>query len=290
MTGIEWCDRTWNPTTGCDRISPGCDNCYALTMAARLKAMGSPKYQRDGHPDTSGPGFGLTIHPDTLLTPLGWKQPAKVFVNSMSDLFHSDVPDDFILAVWETMSRCPQHTFQILTKRPHRAARLISTFTNKGERSPLANVWIGASIETDKWVFRRGHLMAVPAQVRFLSLEPLIGPLPTLNLAGIGWVIVGGESGPSARPMHPAWVRDIRDRCVAAGVPFLFKQWGAWGPYDGRKLSPGLLRRVDVDGTVTLPGTGDIADRDVWLMMRIGKGAAGRTLDGDMWDQYPRAM
>ena len=268
---IEWTDETWNPTTGCDRISPGCDHCYALTMAGRLKLMGQAKYQADGDPRTSGLGFALTVHPDALKVPLRWKKPRTVFVNSMSDLFHKDVPETFIRDVWETMARCPQHTFQVLTKRPQRMAAHLEarrvgweTF----ELTPLPNVWLGTSIENDRYTFRADHLRATPAAVRFLSCEPLLGPLPSLNLDGIDWVIVGGESGPGARPMHPDWVRDIRDQCWAQGsgvcptcegsgsvevdpggfgacpdcysetyggtgrkpVRFFFKQWGAWAP------------------------------------------------------------
>jgi protein gp37 len=385
-TTIEWTEETWNPVTGCDRISPGCDHCYALTMAGRLKAMGQPKYQRDGDPRTSGPGFGLTVHPDTLDAPLRWRKPRRVFVNSMSDLFHPEVPDEFVLAVWAVMEAAPQHTFQILTKRPQRMASLMSTpvlpatgagpayevrpipnfpgysadtlgeiwsdrrgsFTrlspdvgeqghrrvtlrrygtpvrvgvhrlvlstfdrqpiageqgchrdgdpsnnrlenlrwgsqqdNWGDRSAhgndrswsklaaddvakvrisalrgepaesiarwagvsatqvrnittgrqwpirqLPSVWLGTSIESDRYTFRADHLRNTPAAVRFLSLEPLLGPLPSLDLGGIDWVIVGGESGPGARRMAVVWARDIVAHCRDAGVPVFVKQLG----------------------------------------------------------------
>lgn len=250
MTRIEWTERTWNPTTGCDRVSPGCDNCYALTMAARLRAMGQPKYQTDGDLRTSGPGFGLAVHRDVLDLPLTWRKPSLVFVDSMSDLFHPDVSTEFIVRVWTTMARTPHHTYQVLTKRPQRAKELVwriqelveVALLRAGEGSDwqtpeypdiyegwLPNVWLGTSIENDRYVWRADHLRATPAAVRFLSLEPLLGPLPSLDLTGIGWVIVGGESGPGARPMDLDWVRDIRDQCAATGIPLFVKQLGsAW--------------------------------------------------------------
>lgn len=199
-SSIEWTEATWNPTTGCDRISPGCDNCYALTLAKRLKAMGQPKYQRDGDPKTSGPGFGLTMHEDALDLPLRWRSSRYVFVNSMSDLFHQDVDDDFIGRVFGVMSAASQHTFQVLTKRPQRMAKLLSRWGAKGWEPP-ANVWLGTSIESDRYSFRADHVRATPAAVRFLSLEPLLGPLPSLNISSIDWVIVGGESGKHAPPV-----------------------------------------------------------------------------------------
>jgi protein gp37 len=226
-TSIEWTEATWNPTTGCDRISPGCDHCYAMTLAKRLKAMGQPKYQQDGDPRTSGPGFGITTHVSALDLPASWSTPRMVFVNSMSDLFHDRVPVEFIRRVFETMAAAPQHTFQILTKRSRRLRRV------SGELPWPENVWMGVSIETDKYLFRAADLRQVPAAVRFLSLEPLLGPLPNLSLDGIDWVIVGGESGPGARPVNLAWVTDIRDRCTSAAVPFFFKQWGGRTPKAG---------------------------------------------------------
>ena len=236
MTTIEWTDETWNPTTGCDRVSPGCDNCYALTMAARLKGMGQAKYQNDGDPRTSGPGFGLTCHPDALDVPRRWRKARRVFVNSMSDLFHPEVPSSFVAQVFDVMRDCPQHTFQILTKRPQRMAELGCGATF-GEAKGAPNVWLGTSIESDRYAFRADHLRDTPAAVRFLSLEPLLGPLPSLDLTGIDWVIVGGESGLASRPMNPAWVRDLRDRCVDADVAFFFKQWGGRTPKaNGRTL------------------------------------------------------
>lgn len=217
---IEWTEATWNPTTGCDRVSSGCDNCYALILAKRLKAMGSVKYQTDGDPRTSGPGFGVAAHPDVLDVPRRWREPRLVFVNSMSDLFHARVSIDFVRQVLDTMRETPQHTYQLLTKRARRL-RLLSE-----QLDWPANAWVGTSVESIDEVHRVDDLRQVDAAVRFLSLEPLLGPLPDLDLNGIGWVIVGGESGPRARPLDPASVRDLRDQCVAASVPFFFKQWG----------------------------------------------------------------
>ena len=231
-SAIEWTDATWNPVTGCDRVSPGCANCYALDLAARLKKMGAPAYQNDGDPRTSGPGFALTLHEGRLDQPLRWTRPRRIFVNSMSDLFHPAVPSWFIRRVWRTMDRAPQHTFQILTKRPERMRAWVAA-NNEVTVPTLPNVWLGTSIENDRWTVRANHLRETPAAVRFLSCEPLLGPLPSLELTGIVWVIVGGESGPNHRPIQAEWVRDIRDRCVAAGVSFLFKQWGGRTPKSG---------------------------------------------------------
>lgn len=230
---IEWTEATWNPTTGCDRTSPGCDNCYALTLAKRLRAMGSPKYQNDGNPRTSGPGFALTVHPDALDVPLRWRDPRFVFVNSMSDLFHPDVPVGFIKEVFAVMTAAPQHTFQVLTKRSKRLAELADHLAWPN------NCWMGVSVENARYVFRLKHLRAVRARVRFLSIEPLLGPLPPLDLDRIDWVIVGGESGPGARPMSADWVRPIRDQCDVAGVPFFFKQWGGRTPTSGGRVLDG---------------------------------------------------
>lgn len=305
-TRIEWTETTWNPVTGCDRVSPGCDNCYALTLAKRLKAMGSAKYQNDGAPRTSGPGFAATEHPDTLTEPLGWRNPRKVFVNSMSDLFHEAIGSEFVARVFAVMALTQRHTYQVLTKRHGRMRTLLTsqdfreavaehatdligntpphtgrwriqadgstwsvTPTGNGNLWsppwPLPNVWLGVSVEDQRWAsIRIPHLVDTPAAVRFLSCEPLLGPLdlarveivkpePPYNpgvwldaLRGhyigpddvtddrIHWVIVGGESGPGARPMHPGWARSLRDQCQAAGVAFHFKQAGSvlahqWG-------------------------------------------------------------
>jgi protein gp37 len=230
-TGIEWTSITWNPTTGCDRISAGCDNCYAMTLAKRLKAMGQAKYQNDGDPRTSGPGFGLAVHGDALQLPYGWAGSRLVFVNSMSDLFHARVPLDFIRQVFQVIADTPQHTYQVLTKRSTRLRRLASSL----DWPP--NLWMGVSVENSELLYRVDDLRQVPAAVRFLSCEPLIGPLNGLDLHGIGWVIAGGESGPRHRPMAPDWVEEIRDLCTAGGVPFFFKQWGGRTPkIGGREL------------------------------------------------------
>jgi len=226
-TAIEWTDATWNPTTGCDRVSPGCDHCYALALAPRLKAMGSAKYQNDGDPRTSGPGFGVTTHEHTLGVPLRWQKPRMVFVNSMSDLFHARVPMEFVARVFAVMAATPQHTYQVLTKRAMRLRRLAPNLPWP------ANVWMGVSVENLDVTHRVDDLRGVPAAVRFLSCEPLLGPLHELDLDRIGWVIAGGESGSGARPMHPDWVRSLRDQCQTAEVPFFFKQWGGRTPKSG---------------------------------------------------------
>jgi protein gp37 len=226
-SGIQWTEATWNPTTGCDRVSSGCDNCYALTLAKRLKAMGVARYQRDGDPRTSGPGFGVTCHPEALGLPKSWRRPRLVFVNSMSDLFHAQVPFSFVQQVFDVMASTPQHTYQLLTKRARRLRRV----ADRLDWPP--NVWIGVSVEDAAALPQVDDLRAVPAAVRFLSCEPLLGPLTGLDLTGIGWVIVGGESGPRARAMNPRWALEIRDLCVDAGVPYFFKQWGGRTPKSG---------------------------------------------------------
>ena len=231
-SAIEWTEVTWNPTTGCDRISPGCDRCYAQTLAKRLKAMGQAKYQRDGDPRTSGPGFGITVHRDTLNDPLSWSGSRLVFVNSMSDLFHEGIPDDFIRAVADVMRATPQHTYQVLTKR----SRRLLAMSEQIEWSP--NVWLGVSVESQRYTFRVEHLREVPAAVRFVSAEPLLGPVE-LALESIGWVIVGGESGPKPRPMDVEWARSLREQCLAAEVPFFFKQWGGRTPKAGGRILDG---------------------------------------------------
>lgn len=286
-TSIEWTrgdDGTpgvvWNPSTGCDKISPGCDNCYALTMAKRLKGMGQAKYQNDGDPRTSGPGFGLTVHEDALTIPLRWRKPRKVFVNSMSDLFHARVPREFVARVWAVMAATPQHTYQCLTKRPQRMARIIQDNPHNllelldnevtarildAAPWPLPNVWLGTSVEDQKRANERiPALLDTPAAVRWLSCEPLLGPVdltrmqlvpptppygPGVHLDAlrghaiepddvlptrIDWVVVGGESGPGARPMHPDWARSLVEQCRAAGVPVFVKQMGsAWAHEHG---------------------------------------------------------
>ncbi len=210
-SAIEWTESTWNPLTGCTKISPGCKHCYAERMAKRLHAMGQPNYAN---------GFKLTLHPQALEIPLGWKKPQMIFVNSMSDLFHKDVPVDFIQQVFDVMRRADWHTFQVLTKRAERLLELDSQIEWP------ANVWMGVSVENQDYKHRIDLLRQTHARIKFLSLEPLLGPLPRLNLKGISWIIVGGESGPGARPILEEWVVDIRDQCKAKQVPFFFKQWG----------------------------------------------------------------
>jgi len=230
-SNIEWTEATWNPVTGCDRVSAGCDNCYALTLSKRLKAMGVEKYQNDGDPRTSGPGFGVTLHPSTLNEPRRWKTPRVVFVNSMSDLFHARVPLAYVREVFRVVAETPWHTYQVLTKRSVRLRRVAENF----EWPP--NLWMGVSVEDSMHLGRVDDLRQVPAAIRFLSCEPLLGPLDGIDLTGIGWVIAGGESGPNHRPMDISWVREIRNASTHAGVPFFFKQWGGRTPKaHGREL------------------------------------------------------
>lgn len=259
MSTIEWTNQTWNPTTGCDLLSPGCDHCYAKTLSRRLMLMGQPKYSND---------FALTLHPDTLDLPRTWKKPQMVFVNSMSDLFHVDVPLDFIQLVFKTMRETPQHTYQILTKR---SGRLLSL---SEQIEWPANVWMGVSVESAAYRSRVDHLRKTGAVLRFLSLEPLLGPLGVLNLDGIGWVICGGESGPGARSPQADWVRSVRDQCAVAGVPFFFKQWGAWlpGGQDGAKREAPLVQILNS------------SDEPI----HVGKKTAGALLDGREHKEWPK--
>ncbi len=210
-SGIEWTEATWNPLTGCTKVSPGCKHCYAERLAKRLKAMGNPKYAN---------GFRLTLHESALDLPLRWTAPRTIFVNSMSDLFHEAVPAEFVHRVFDVMGRAHWHRFQVLTKRPKRLLAL------DPELAWRPNIWMGVSVENQRYVRRIDLLRQTEAHVKFLSLEPLLGPLPNLNLEGIDWAIVGGESGPGARPMQESWVVEIRDQCQASGVAFFFKQWG----------------------------------------------------------------
>lgn len=208
---IEWTDATWNPVTGCDKISPGCKHCYAERMARRLQAMGNKNYRH---------GFDITLHPHMLHHPLAWKSPKRIFVNSMSDLFHDEVPLSYIQRVFTVMNQAHWHQYQILTKRAERLEEL----SEQLEWSP--HIWMGVSVENEKYLSRIDHLVRTKAHVKFLSIEPLLGPLGKLKLRGIDWVIVGGESGPGARPMDADWVTDIRDQCRKARIAFFFKQWG----------------------------------------------------------------
>jgi protein gp37 len=221
-SSIEWTESTWNPLTGCTKISPGCKHCYAERMALRLKAMGQANYVN---------GFKLTLHEEALELPLRWKKPQTIFVNSMSDMFHANVPREFILQAFDVMRRAHWHRFQVLTKRAERLAALSLDL-------PWAsNIWRGVSVESEAYTYRMDRLRETGASIKFLSLEPLLGPLEDLKLEGIDWVIVGGESGPGARLMNPEWVTSIRNQCVTAGVPFFFKQWGGvWKKKFGRTL------------------------------------------------------
>jgi protein gp37 len=249
-SAIEWTDATWNPVTGCTKVSPGCKRCYAERMAERLHAMGQPNYRN---------GFELTLQPQMLELPLAWKTPKTIFVNSMSDLFHEGVPLEYVQRVFATMRRAHWHRFQVLTKRATRLAAL------DPELQWAPNVWIGVSVESAEYVGRIDALRSTRADVRFLSLEPLLGPLPELDLRGIHWAIVGGESGPKARPMDAAWATGIRDQCRRAGVPFFFKQWGGKNKKRAGRLlegrtwdempsigQPGVLQRVSAPRSLPL--------------------------------------
>ena len=332
-TKIEWTDETWNPVTGCTKVSEGCDHCYAETIAHRF--TGTKAYPN---------GFDVTLRPERLDQPLRWKRPRKVFVSSMSDLFHKDVPDDYIARVFAVMALAPQHTFQVLTKRPGRMRSLLSSeqfesavfLATEGRFEgcfpwPLPNVWLGTSVENQKWAdVRIPLLLDTPAAIRFLSCEPLLGPIDLNHWIGhtpeclgsddppwctcpwegrtrepyfykdkIHWVIVGGESGPGARPMHPDWARSLRDQCQATGVPFHFKQWGEWG-IQGDSTRQCFIwpdgSTQDARGLYSSPITGallptEIPTRPGWIhMVRCGKRTAGRELDGQTWDEYPGGL
>jgi protein gp37 len=225
-SSIEWTQSTWNPVTGCTKISPGCKHCYAECMARRLQAMGSPNYTN---------GFRVTPHEHQIEKPLRWKNPMSIFVNSMSDIFHEEVSLDFILRIFRVMRLASHHRFQLLTKRAER----LSDLDNKLPWHD--NVWMGVTVETADYVFRIDRLRGTGARTKFLSLEPLLGPLSDLDLRGIDWVIVGGESGPRARPMHLEWVTEIRDQCLVANVPFFFKQWGGRNKKKSGRLLEGRI-------------------------------------------------
>ena len=227
-TAIEWTDATWNPVTGCTKISAGCDHCYAERFAERFRGVKDHPFER---------GFDLTLRPKRLSQPMAWRRPRMIFVNSMSDLFHKAVPRAFVDAVFETMESADWHVFQVLTKRSSRLRAYVNA--RYADRPAPAHIWMGVSVEDGTKLSRVRHLGDTAARVRFLSLEPLIGPIAQLDLNGIHWAIVGGESGPGARPMHPDWVRQIRNYCVARRVPFFFKQWGGRTPKAGGRLLDG---------------------------------------------------
>jgi protein gp37 len=258
MSNIEWTEQTWNPVTGCTRVSAGCDHCYAVQMTKRLGAMGKKKYEglvNDGKQHFNGV---VKMHEHTLVEPLKRKVPTLYFVNSMSDLFHPSVSEEFIAQVFETMQEANWHTFQILTKRPERAATLSARLPWPG------NVWLGTTVEDERVKGRISDLRRTGAQIAFLSCEPLIGPLSRLPFSGIDWVITGGESGSKARPMDPDWVRGIRDRCVKYGVPYFFKQWG------------------------TIANNPD--PQDPTAKKNGGTAKGGRMLDGRTWDEMPERV
>jgi protein gp37 len=331
---IEWTEATWNPVTGCTPIPgvagrpSGCDHCYARTLIDRRMSK-NPNSVRFGHPFAE-----VMTHEDRLAQPFRWKRPRRIFVNSLSDLFHKDVPDELIAQVFATMAFAAQHTYQVLTKRPERMRRLLAAFSDGralghalslpvkvhgdriiatadltashgGVRSashpwPIPHVHVGVSISTNDDAWRADMLRETPSGVRWVSAEPLLGPLDKVDLTGIDWVVVGGESGHGARPMHPQWARDLRDRCVDAGIPYFFKQWGSWKPiseiedsdalYDplpennplGRqrcKVETGILQ-LDGEMRMDFP-------KGAMQVFRVGKKAAGRELDGKTWDEHP---
>ncbi|MBO0683143.1 MAG: phage Gp37/Gp68 family protein [Candidatus Dormibacteraeota bacterium] len=270
-TAIEWTrsddgsrGATWNPVTGCTKVSPGCAHCYAERFAERWRGI-------PGHPYEQG--FDLRLWPERLRLPLTWRRPRRIFVNSMSDLFHEEVPVEFVQRVFEVIAEARWHTFQVLTKRAERLLELAPSLPWP------PNVWMGVTIENRRYIRRADALRQVPAEIRFISAEPLLGPLTDLELTGIDWLIVGGESGPGARPMHPDWARELRDRAEARGVAFFFKQWGAW--------APASWPEAIVDAEPRQPGTPRV---NPVFMGRVGKSAAGRVLDGRTWDGFPWAV
>ncbi|WP_163855741.1 DUF5131 family protein [Paenibacillus elgii] len=299
QTKIEWADATWNPITGCSKVSEGCRNCYALRFAERFRGIHAHYFEK---------GFDITLRPNMLDLPLSWKKPKKVFVNSMSDLFHPEVPFEYIDKVFDVMVGAGWHTYQVLTKRPERMndfmkwrfARSKNQFDVRQEPYIFPNIWLGVSIENQKAADERiPQLLQTPAVVRFLSIEPLLGsvnlkfnesviyrttgwqpPLAEYTRIGelIDWVIVGGESGPGARPMHPKWVRGIRDQCQAAGVPFFFKQWGEWRQVQGAMVDDHNIRHKHKHK--------HSFDSDT-VVVKVGKRKAGRLLDGREWNEYP---
>jgi len=269
-TKIEWTDKSWNPVTGCTKISDGCKNCYAETMANRLKHM-LPKYEH---------GFDVAIHPSELERPLEWKTPATIFVNSMSDLFHGLVPDKYIMDIHNTIRRAHWHTFQILTKRAedmHIRGSIMNLVWPE-------NTWLGVTVESAAHIARIDHLRETFASHRFISFEPLLSGIEDLDLTGIDLVIVGGESGPRARPMNPAWARSIRDQCIDQKVPLFFKQWGEWAPYDGKIIRLKDGKHVLWENDIPVP---DVINGHGEYSVRVGKSKAGRLLDGVDWGELP---
>ena len=269
-TSIEWTDKVWNPVTGCTKISEGCTNCYAEPMANRLKHM-LPKYEY---------GFDVAIHPSELERPLGWKKPATIFVNSMGDLFHPLIPAKFILSVFNTIQRAHWHRFQILTKR----SAIMQAMTDKEDICWPPNAWMGVTVESADHVDRIDDLRMTTARHKFISMEPLLGPVPGLDLKGIELVICGGESGPRARPMAPEWARMIRDQCIDQGVTFFFKQWGEWAPWDGKLIRLKDGKHVLWDGDNPIP---DVINEHGEYSVRVGRSKSGRLLDEVDWNEIP---
>jgi len=272
-TNISWTDASWNPTTGCTKLSPGCSRCYAESIDHRFDNDKVGKLPWAFPPSIGG--RGITFHPDRLELPLRWDKPRKIFVNSMSDLFHEDVPFEFTAQVWDVMRRAYWHTFQILTKRPGRMHEFVHT--------PLPNVWLGVSTENQLWADRRIPLLVqCPAAIRFISYEPALGPLDlTPWLGSLSWVVYGGESGPLARPPHPDWFRSIRDQCQSADIAQHFKQWGEWLP------APEEMNYSDAE--FWADGRRTVAWSSGHTMVRVGKKAAGNHLDGRQWLEWPNA-
>ena len=311
-SSIEWTDATWNPVRGCSIVSKGCTNCYAMRQAHRSSGAGGA-YEGLTKLTKGGPVWTgeIRLAPDLLDQPLRWRAPRRIFVNSMSDLFHEDVPTWYVTEVWKRMADCQQHIFQILTKRPRRMRDWLLEGLSIGDfiAPPLPNVWLGVSVEDQAAADERIPLLReTPAAVRWISAEPLLGAIElwksTSNASlqsHVEWVVAGGESGPGARPMHPDWARSLRDQCAAAGVPFFFKQWGAWapvGPLYAEEDTDEHLAALDTDPDewereAWVTGRGIWSDTqfqpppDTWAMRRVGKKVAGRQLDGRTHDEYP---
>jgi protein gp37 len=293
VTTIEWTDRTWNPTTGCSKVSPGCDHCYAETLSLRFGWSKKPWTPENA-------AENVVLHPERLDKPKTWRNPSMVFVNSMSDLFHEEVPDDYIGRVFWVMEHCPQHTFQVLTKRPTRMA----AWCREHRPEPLPNVWLGTSIESWRFNHRAKALRTAPAAVRFISAEPLLDTLYPrdhedrwLDLTGIDWLIVGGESGAKARPMHPEWARELRREATGHGTAFFFKQWGRFAPVIGHLDAKRGLHAFTPEGfepfwgnrhgSVTTWDTPAVTGYGDPIMQATSKKDAGRELDGREWSEYP---
>jgi protein gp37 len=297
-TGISWADATYNPITGCTHLSAGCDNCYSAGLTAgRLSSL--PAYAGLAIKTSTGPRFtGETrTLPDRLSQPLRWKRPRRIFVNSMSDLFERSVPVEFIVQVFDVMCNADWHIFQVLTKRPQRMAEFVAKYVSgeygeKG-RTPIRvlppHIWLGTSIENDRYAWRADHIRHLPAKVRFISAEPLLGSLPSLDLTRISWVIVGGESGPRSRPMHPDWARDLRYRCDAAGVAFWFKQKGEWTWEVGDDIDREPDAYLAADGSVASEAEAEADRTRSWNgIWKVGKHYPGHNqLDGETLETFP---